>query len=1494
MRKWLAVMISLILAVTLLVGGLPLSAIAAEAQYADTGAETYTDGNYNYTVLSGGSAEIVKYNGTETQVTIPSTLGGKEVTSIGNDAFSRNAYIESLTVPEGIGRIGNYAFANCANLRSITISAETVGWQAFTNCDSLTDITLNSTVKTIERGAFSDCGALESITIPDSVTQIDPYMASACPSLTSFTIGSGVNYIPENAFSGCTSLAAVTIPDYIAEIRSNAFSGCTALTSVEIPSNVTTLGSYAFSGCTNLSTVTLNEGLVDIGWNTFESAPITQVDFPSTVTKGTSPFNRCSELKTINLPDGITSIPLSLYQGSGVERVEIPEGVTLLKNSLFRECSQLVAVKLPSTLTTIEQDAFVSCTSLQELDIPASVRKIGSWAFGDTTALTKCTFHEGIEKLGISIFRHSALTSVYVPTTLKETQWPFAESNISEFILGEGITELPRQLFKGCTLITGFTIPSTVTKIGDYAFSECTSLEHIDIPDSVTEIGNGAFESTTSLTAITLPDRLEKIGSHVFRNNSAVTSLSFPKTLTYANAPLEGSNITSVTIENGITALPDNMLNGAGKVTKVKIPASVTSIGDDCFRKSGIRSIAIPDTVTTVGKRAFYDCFDLYAVRIGSSVSTLPSYCFANCAVLQNVEIPDTVTDMADGVFYHTGLTFLRLPQNLHTIGMHAFENSKDLTEVVCSDELTGVGDSAFLNCTSFTTLRSAAEDVDFSNSSFDNCPKFFDKRFDVYNRQKTGIESTGSIGIDETLLHFTVRYDIRDDWADENIEMGKLYLELPDNLDIIPASFSANGFDFDPAAYTGDYRTFELKNGKSSGALRFSAYLKGGNDSLKNMSASVEFRYNRKYFKKPLGDVKLTASKLSVFAPSVVTDDSAVFSGYSAFSGKSVNVHITHLNSDGTKGETASHTVTPNKYTGKYISEPLSILSAGDIAANGDRFEVYAECGTTKSETVAFSYIPNAVTVEEAYEVVNITKFTAPGKTNISHGDQANTFDITNMFTRGASPVVILNPKEMLQFKFRLNNAENVSDVILMSNRDGIWQFMELFYDKETDMWIGEGNLDIDAHELVPGQYNLPGELHLFYYYGERKDTYRSHYYGTKSAPVSTGTSIKELAPVGATEPDEDDDEDDEDEPFYYDKDGKPHGKLGDYHETIRDAAFDVFIDIVKADVPGALSDATVGGLKALWEWGNKDNNLFRTLNHGYYLDENGNVVFPDDHVGMVDPASKQRNCIDPSGYVYEAVEGNRVEGATATIYKLNKESGEWIEWNAADFEQENPLKTNNEGAYAWFTDEGAFKVTISKDGYEPVTSEEFDVPPEKLDLNFSLVDNTTHPTATAEKDPETGVYTLKFSKFMQVDTVTADAIGAEGLTDLTVTPVFLSEGDAYADTFTVTGTRQGDAVRFNIKETALSYSGVSAEVSTVIPRAILLGDVDGDEEITIIDATLIQRQIADIPTFAYHEDVADTDEDGEITVADATFLQRWLATLPSNDAIGKPIKHN
>lgn len=73
--------------------------------------------------------------------------------------------------------------------------------------------------------------------------------------------------------------------------------------------------------------------------------------------------------------------------------------------------------------------------------------------------------------------------------------------------------------------------------------------------------------------------------------------------------------------------------------------------------------------------------------------------------------------------------------------------------------------------------------------------------------------------------------------------------------------------------------------------------------------------------------------------------------------------------------------------------------------------------------------------------------------------------------------------------------------------------------------------------------------------------------------------------------------------------------------------------------------------------------------------------------------------------------------------------------------------------------------------------------------------------------------------------------------------------------------------------------------------PKTIILGDVDGDREVTIIDATAIQRYLASIPTASYSEKAADADEDGEVTIIDATVIQRHLAQLPSNENIGKPM---
>lgn len=170
--------LSVLLATLLLLTCIPLGAVGVSAE---------TSGNYTYTV-SDGEATITKYNGSDRDVTIPDTLGGYPVTTIGKSAFEGSTHLGSVVIPDSVTTIGQWAFYNCAKLNSVIIgdSVTTIGLAAFFFCESLT-----------------------SVVIPDSVTTIDIEAFSWCPSLTSVIIGNGVTTIGDWAFGNCESLTDV-------------------------------------------------------------------------------------------------------------------------------------------------------------------------------------------------------------------------------------------------------------------------------------------------------------------------------------------------------------------------------------------------------------------------------------------------------------------------------------------------------------------------------------------------------------------------------------------------------------------------------------------------------------------------------------------------------------------------------------------------------------------------------------------------------------------------------------------------------------------------------------------------------------------------------------------------------------------------------------------------------------------------------------------------------------------------------------------------------------------------------------------------------------------------------------------------------------------------------------------------------------------------------------------------------------------------------------
>ncbi len=207
------------------------------------------------------------YTGTATEVVIPRSYKGKEVTSIGYEAFLGCTRLTRVTIPDSVTRIGGSAFSGCTGLTSITIpdSVTSIGGSAFSGCTSLTSITIPDSVKSIGGSAFSGCTSLESITIPEGVTSIVNYMFYNCTSLKSITVPEGVTSIGNYVFYNCTSLKSITIPEGVTSIGNYAFYWCTSLTSITIPEGVTSIGGYAFRDCTSLTSIIIPDSVTSIG-----------------------------------------------------------------------------------------------------------------------------------------------------------------------------------------------------------------------------------------------------------------------------------------------------------------------------------------------------------------------------------------------------------------------------------------------------------------------------------------------------------------------------------------------------------------------------------------------------------------------------------------------------------------------------------------------------------------------------------------------------------------------------------------------------------------------------------------------------------------------------------------------------------------------------------------------------------------------------------------------------------------------------------------------------------------------------------------------------------------------------------------------------------------------------------------------------------------------------------------------------------------------------
>lgn len=236
MKKLLCAVLSGIMAFSAFTVAVPITASAAESQ--ESVSATY--GNFEYTLEDDFTCTITGYNGTASNVTIPSTIYGNKVTKIGYSSFEENNNLMSVTLPNSIKYIDHYAFRSCENLKSITIP---------------------NSVKTIGSGVFSGCISLKNITVPSSVTELGSGVFDGCKNLINANFSYGIKEFSEYLFYNCISLTSINIPNSVKKVETDCFRGCTNLKSVSIGYGVEEIAfdwHPSFLYCNSLESITVN------------------------------------------------------------------------------------------------------------------------------------------------------------------------------------------------------------------------------------------------------------------------------------------------------------------------------------------------------------------------------------------------------------------------------------------------------------------------------------------------------------------------------------------------------------------------------------------------------------------------------------------------------------------------------------------------------------------------------------------------------------------------------------------------------------------------------------------------------------------------------------------------------------------------------------------------------------------------------------------------------------------------------------------------------------------------------------------------------------------------------------------------------------------------------------------------------------------------------------------------------------------------------------
>ena len=524
------------------------------------------------------------------------------------------------------------------------------------------------------------------------------------------------------------------------EIWVMPFNGMKKLTSVVLPSQLKEIICPSFANCSALTTIKLPDGLKSIGWAT---------------------FHKCVSLNSINIPSSVEVIETEVFYGTGFYNnkenwssgalyldncliqvdenysghFKVREGTRLIANGAFYDCKWLTSVSIPYSVREIGCSAFRNCSSLRSITIPNSVKNIRYMAFANCKSLSSVTLEGVIDTVGDAAFNNCSSL---------------------ESITGSSLRYISDEAFENCTSLESIDL-SMVTGIEYSAFKGCTSLSYIETPYYLQHLGSDAFEGTAFyndpsnwvngvlywgdylveakrelLGDYRIRDYTRLIASTAFEGCKGLTSITIPNSVTSIGyrAFDDCSSLTSVTIPNSVTSIgghafnecifsKDNFVNHSSlyapaydywgaTIVDIYTADGLYIRGDSIFKcRENATSVTIPNSVTYIGEKAFYDCSGLTAITIPCSVTEIGEEALANCPSLKTV----TITANSLDEYYQSSINQLLYSKGINQPRKLVIAG-KQVTDLVLPSTLKDINYKELFQGMSFASLVFSASSV--------------------------------------------------------------------------------------------------------------------------------------------------------------------------------------------------------------------------------------------------------------------------------------------------------------------------------------------------------------------------------------------------------------------------------------------------------------------------------------------------------------------------------------------------------------------------------------------------------------------------------------------------------------------------------------------------------------------------------------------------------------------------------------------------------------